>query len=330
MELKGKYSVVSVGEALCQLIKKADLTLSSGSIKFNLSKLICLNKRRTLANTLLRIIYIYNSANNLFSNDLSIETFTDDLLNECFAMEIPAKNFLVGNKIFSMDKAIVLKLISKKINTFETIKTYNDKFDRSNLLPRDLNQLMILNSSPLEIKLVDDDSIATYISEDEVERLIKENRLIHQIFVVLRSTSTLRKRLENCKKLSIGLPATKIDQNKKVSLVEFIQVAIEINNNLIINELCKDENVNLLYAIIKSDFDLVSNCLKIVDPRFNNNEYYLVALQIGNEKIINYLRDTILINTWLEKQVLINGFELIETSNSYLDITLHMKNTIYA
>lgn len=35
MNLRGKYSVVSVGKALSQFIKKADLTLCSGSIKFN-------------------------------------------------------------------------------------------------------------------------------------------------------------------------------------------------------------------------------------------------------------------------------------------------------
>lgn len=330
MELQGKYAVAYVGQALYHLIKKENLTLCSGSIKFDFSKLICLNeKRHTLANTLLRIIYIYSMVNNLFSNDFSIETFTDDLLSGCFAMEIPASNFSIEDKIISMNKAIKLKLIRKKINTFETIKKHNDKFDHANLLPKDLNRLMTFNSIPLKTKRINDDSIGVYISKEEVDQLVLQNILVHQIFIVLRKTQTMRKRLENFERLRMGLSVTKIDQTQKVNLIEFIKIAIVIVNIMILDELRKDENINLLYAIIISDFELVTECLKMVNPRCNNNEYYLVAVQIGNGKIINLIRDTIIMNIWLEKHIFINGFKLLEQSNSYLDITLHMKNTIY-
>lgn len=332
MELKGKYAVVSVGKALSHFIKKADLTLFSGSIKFNFAKFICLNKRKhILANTLLRIIYVYVSINDLYSSDFSIETFSDDLFKECFAMKIPAKNYYRDNtRIITMDQAVNLELIPKEINTFEAIKIHNENFDHSNLLPKNLNALMNLNSCPLKIKFINDDSIATYISEDEVNQLTNQNYLIYEIFMVLRNIPTFIKRLVNFERLRNGLSIIKIDNVEKVNLVEFIETAILLDKNLVINELCKTENINLLYAIIKSDFELVSDCLKIIDPRYNNNEYYFVALQMGNEKIINLIRDTILINTWLENQVFINGFEsLIGITNSYLDITLYMKNTLY-
>lgn len=332
MELIKKYSVVSVGKALSYFIKKADLTLCSGSIELNFSKFICLNKRNhILAHTLLRIIYVYVYINDLYSSDFSIETFADDLFKKCFAMNISAENYYRDNtRIITMNQAVNLELILKEINTFETIKTHNVNFDSSNLLPKNLNALMNLNSLPLKVKFDNDDSKATYISKDEVDQLINQDFLIQEIFRVLRNTSTFMKRLVNFERLRNGLPIIKIDEIKKVNLVEFIKIAIELNKNLIINELRKNENINLLYLIIKSDFELVSDCLKIIDPRCNNNEYYLVALQIGNEKIINLIRDTILINTWLENQVFINGFEsLIGISNSYLDITLYMKNTLY-
>jgi len=234
MELKGKYSVVSVGKALSQLIKKADLTLCCGSIKFNFSKFICLDRRKhILANTLLRINYLYVHINNLFSNNFSIETFMDDLLNECFAMEIPALNFPSDNiNMISMNEAVNLKLIPKKINTFEAIKIYNKNFDHSNLLPKNLNDLMKLNRVLLKIKFINDDSTATYISEDEVEQLTNQNYLIKEIFIVLRNTATFMKRIDNFGRLRVGLPAIKIDDIQKVNLVEFIKIAIKLDKNL--------------------------------------------------------------------------------------------------
>jgi hypothetical protein len=331
MELKGKYAVVSVGEALAHFIKKADLTLYSGSIKFNFAKFICLNKRNhILENTLLGIICIYIYINDLYNNNFSIEILVDDLFNECFAMEIPAQNYYRNNiKVIMMDQAVNLQLISKKLNTFETIKIHNEKFDYSNSLHENFNDLINLNSYPLKIKFDNDDSEAIYIPKDEKNSLIYQNVLINEIFIVLRNTSTFIKRLDNFKRLSVGSSAIKIDELNKVNLVEFIKIAIKLDKNLLIKEL-KDEKVNLLYAIIKSDFELVSDCLKIINPRCNNNEYYYVAIQIGNDKITNLIRDTILINTWLERQVFINGFiSLIGTTNSYLDITSYMKNTLY-
>ena len=332
MELIGKYSVVTVGKALSHFIKKADLTLYSGSIKFNFAKFICLNKRKhILANSLLRIIYVYVHINNLFSNDLSIETLVDDLSNECFNAKISVKNYYRDNmRVITMDQAVNLGLITKKINTFEAIKLHNENFDPTNLLPKNLNALFNLNSYPLKIKFDNDNSKDTYISKDEVEQLTNQNYLIKEIFFVLRNTQTFIKRLDNFERLRNGLSMIKIDEIKKVNLVEFIETAIILDKNLIINELRKDESINLLYAIIKSDFELVFDCLKKIDPRCNNNEYYFVAIQIGNDKIINLIRDTIILNTWLEKQVFNSVFEsLIGITDSYLDIILYMRNTLY-
>jgi len=332
MDLKGKYAVVSVSEALSKFLNKADLTLSSGSIKFNFARFTNLNERgHILANTLLRAIYLYVHINNLFSNDFSIEIFTDDLLNECFNGNVPAKNYYNNNKkIINMDQAVNLQLIPKKINTFEVIKIHNEYFDPSNLVPKNLNCLITLNSIPLKIKFVDDDTIATYIPEDEVKQLIIQNYLVHEIFLTLRNTPTFFKRIDNFNRLRTGLPILKIEEVQGVNLIEFIKIAIGLDKRPVIDELRKDDNINLLYAIIKSDYDLVCNCLKVIDPRWYNNEYYFVALQMNNEKIIDLIRNTIIINTWLENQVFINGFEqLIGITSSYLDITKYMKNNIY-
>ena len=273
MELTGKYSVVYVGKALSQFIQKADLTLCSGSIKFNISKFICLNKRKhILANTLLRIMYIYVHINNLYSNDLSIEMFSDNLFIKCFNGEISSINYSSDNTtMINMNKAVNLKFISKKINTFEAIKIYNKNFNHLNFLPKNLNELMKLNRKFLVVKFTDDDSMATYIPKEEVDELINQNHLIKEIFSVLRNTSMLIKRLDDFGRLRAGLPAIKIDDIKRVNLVEFIKIAIELDKNLLINELRKDENINFLYTIIKSDFELVSDCLKLINPRCNNS-----------------------------------------------------------
>ena len=332
MELKGKYAVVSISEALSKFLNKADLTLRCGSIKFNFDRFVNLNERdHILANTLLRIIYLYVHINDLFSNDFSIEMFTDDLLNECFNGKIPAKNYYRDNmRVIIMDQAVNLKLIPKEINTFETIKIHNENFDQSNLLPKNLNALFNLNSYPLKIKLEDDNTMATYIPKDEVKQLIIQNYLVHEIFLTLRNTPTFLKRLDNFNRLRARLPIVKIEEVQSVNLIEFIKIAIELDKGPVIDELQKDDNINLLYAIIKSDYDLVYDCLKITDPRWHNNEYYFVALQINNEKIINLIKNTTIINTWLENQVFINGFEqLIGITSSYLDITKYMKNTLY-
>lgn len=80
MELKRKYAVVSVGKALSHFIKKAELNLYSGSIKYNLNKFICLNKRKhILEHTLLGIICIYIYTNDLYNNNFSIEILVDNL-----------------------------------------------------------------------------------------------------------------------------------------------------------------------------------------------------------------------------------------------------------
>jgi len=328
MELDGKYAVVTVSEALLKFLNKADLTLSCGSIKFNFVRFVNLNERgHILANTLLRTIYLYVHINNLFSNDFSIEMFTDGLLDECFNGKIPAKNYYNNNiNIISMDQAVNLQLIPKKINTFEVIKIHNEYFDPSNLLPKNLNHLILLNSNLVKIKFIDDNTMATYIPEDEVNRLIIQNYLVHEIFLTLRNTPTFLKRLDNFRRL----PILKIEEIQGVNLIEFIKIAIELDKISVVDELRKNEDINLLYAIIKSDFDLVRDCLKITDPRWHNNEYYFVALQINNDKIVNLIRNTIIINTWLENQVFIKGFEqLIGTTSSYLDITQYMRNNLY-
>jgi hypothetical protein len=332
MELKGKYAVISVNEALSKFLNEANLTLYSGSIKLNFDRFVNLNERgHILANTLLRIIYLYVHINNLFSNDFSIEMFTDDLLNECFNGKISAKNYYRDNmRVITMDQAVNLKLIPKEINTFETIKIHNENFDQSNLLPKNLNTLFNLNSYPLKIKLEDDNTMATYIPKDEVKQLIIQKYLVHEIFLTLRNTPTFRKRLENFNRLRAGLPILKIDEIQSVNLIEFIKISIELDTISVIHELRKDESINLLYAIIKSDYDLVCDCLKVIDPRWYNNEYYFVALQMKNEKIIDLIRNTIIINTWLGKQVFMIGFEdLLGTTSSYLDITKYMKNNLY-
>lgn len=332
MELKGKYAVVYVGKALCNFIEKADLTLCSGSINFNFSKFISLNeKNHILANTLLRIIYVYVNVNNLFSDDFSIKTFSDNLFNECFNEQISAHIYYIKERhVIMMDQAVNLKLIPKEMNTFQVIKVHNEQFDSSNLLPKNLNNLFNSNSYPLRIKFIDNDDEGVYISPDEISQLTNQNYLIHDIFITLRNTLSCSIRLKNCDRLRLGLPTIKIDNIEKVNLVEFIQTAIKLEKDLIIKELRKDENINLLYAIIKSDVDLMFDCLKIINPRCHNNEYYFVALKIGNEEITKIIRDIIIMNIWLEKQLFITKFEsLIGTTNSYLDITQHMQNNLY-
>lgn len=336
MELTGQFAVMSTGKALSQFIKKADLTLCTGSIKFNLSKLICLNKRsHILHDTLVKIVFcIYCKINDL-SDEFGKIFIPDNLFNECFNGDIPSRWYIVNDrKLIGLGKARKLELITENLNTFDIIKIYDKSFDPKKITSNNLGQFISLNVNRLITKFENDDSMATYISPDEVNRLINQNFLVNEIRAILYNIpiNMIRKNqiMINARRLRSNLPALKIDKFEKVNLVEFIKIAIELDKNLLLGELRKDDKINLLYAIIKSDVVMLSNCLKITDPRYNNNEYYFVALQIGNDEIINIIKETIILNTWLEKQVFINGFEqLIGVSELPFNITSHMKNTLY-
>ena len=60
-----------------------------------------------------------------------------------------------------------------------------------------------------------------------------------------------------------------------------------------------------------------------MDPRINNNEAYRLAVEVGNEEIINIISELIIRKTWHEKQALIQECESL-IGPSILPDTIHL------
>ena len=103
-----------------------------------------------------------------------------------------------------------------------------------------------------------------------------------------------------------------------INLHTFLLHKINVVEQLIINKWIK-----LLYAIIIQDLQLTILGLNEVDPRINNNEAYRLAVEVGNEEIINIISELIIRKTWHEKQALIQECESL-IGPSILPDTIHL------
>jgi len=83
-----------------------------------------------------------------------------------------------------------------------------------------------------------------------------------------------------------------------------------------------------LYASIMYKYEwVVEELLNDIDPRDYNNEAYHLAVRIGNNEIINTIKNKIVELNWLDKEVLIKEFEKYDFLSA--DIIKHYQSMKY-
>ena len=98
-----------------------------------------------------------------------------------------------------------------------------------------------------------------------------------------------------------------IDGNFKLeSVISYFDIDYNNNNNWI--DILLKTNLKLYVAIFMNLIYFVEDFLNEIDPRNNNNEAYHLAVKIGDNKIIDLVKNKIIELNWLDKQVLIKEF----------------------
>lgn len=72
---------------------------------------------------------------------------------------------------------------------------------------------------------------------------------------------------------------------------------------------------------------VVEELLNDIDPRDYNNEAYHLAVRIGNNEIINLIKNRIIKLNWLDKEVLIKEFKKYDFLSA--DIIKHYQSMKY-
>src|SRR5205085_12700064 len=208
-------------------------------------------------------------ANFLIPDELFIKSFNNDIAAEFFC----DKDY---HRI-TMQEAFDQKLIVNHMNTFQVVKRVRRIFDPEKFSLCFLQTICSVNMK-CELNLQNVELYDQMANEYELVRKINEiAKDIH--------TPIMKARRQGIEKVS---PC--------INLHTFLLHKINVVEQLIINKWIK-----LLYAIIIQDLQLTILGLNEVDPRINNNEAYRLAVEVGNEEIINIISELIIRKTWHEK-----------------------------
>jgi len=97
-----------------------------------------------------------------------------------------------------------------------------------------------------------------------------------------------------------------VDENGNIKLESFSSSHFESKNEWI--DLLMLSKLGLYLSIMLKYEWVVEELLDQIDPRNYNNEAYHLAVRIGNNKIINMIKNKIIELNWLDKEVLIKEF----------------------
>lgn len=71
--------------------------------------------------------------------------------------------------------------------------------------------------------------------------------------------------------------------------------------------LSNDDRIKLYIAIIEKNLHKVKSFLLTIDPRIDDNQAYVLAVEIGDQEIIKAIKDQIIKDNWYEKQVYLSN-----------------------
>ena len=291
--------IIYLGEALQYFVNNAEIYIYQNNIKIiNLMNYFPIVKRGfTTRRTIYNLLYIYEIYHFDQTSGIIIP---DNLFMKAFGINIPAifyrltwkddpmTGVVIDEEIF-MQQALESRLISQPLNTFQVIELNDRLFNPTKIESYFLFDIADYNSYTLN-----------YINE--AEEILGNNELMNHIIIE--------------KQLSDELSIIYGDNLEKLNFHDFITSAMDNNIINIINHIVADPWIHLLIVIITEDIDAINNLLTYVDPRKNHNIAYKLSLTVGNQDIINLLKNNIIQQTFYERQVLTEGFEpLIGPSN---------------
>lgn len=180
-----------------------------------------------------------------------------------------------------IQEAVDRKLVLHQINTYEYIKMNAPHFDPENY----------------GVDMLEDLIFDNYYNKYQMPVLI----VYHQ-----NKKSKYQFALE-CE-LALEISSILYTMREPIDLVTLVNFITDNNGyDQLNNKLSTDDRIKLYYEIIKKDSVMVEKYLLEIDPRYNNNASYHLALEIGDKVIINMIKDNIIKRNWLDKQVFITN-----------------------
>lgn len=173
----------------------------------------------------------------------------------------------------------------------------------------------VIKRSPADMILNEDEISLDILIQDHI-RYFSPNELLYcdDILDNMRTETHLMSIIKIVK----DLPSPTLK-----CLIEILNILIKSNTivqwvhkgvRLFLDALITETWIQLLYAIIINDRDLVEECLS--KASVNNYEAYRLALEVGNLDIIDIIETRIVRQYWINQQVLNKLFtELIGVSN---------------
>ena len=265
---------VQLGPALLLFLQHAQLNLYSGQLVINLMDLFPMAKQGYATRNLITVLFfMYARFNSLLIGD----TYKPDrLIMECFGGNIPALFFVYKEqgklKKVLMDEAINTGLINGPMNTFEVLELTYPDFDRSQFVGHFVQNIGMCNY----ISLREIPGSEAFSNDPQFIETLNEE---HYIMKNIRDILTDARR----------------NAHTSLDVYDFIKLAIKYNNLRVAEFLMKHEGVNKLYAsIILGNMDSIRYYLPKIDPRANNHKAYFLAVENGDDNIINLVKESII------------------------------------
>lgn len=263
--------LVHLGESLRYLINNIHIDVYQGTTVINLIDYL----------PLLKLGYTtYNELDNIMhiAEQLDPDEY-DRIWKEAFAGNIPAEFYKKepGN-VITMKEAVRKGLLKKPLNSYKLLGEDGDYIKH--------NSDNIHGDKELEKLSIDDEFI---------DRISKEVDIIQIISVTLGYEDIE----DNLIKEGVELKL----------FYDLMKKSGEGDNNDVVNILSTNDHFRLYIAIIAGNFTRVKNLLLTVDPRFDDNQAYVLAVEIGTKGIINLIKDQIIKDNWYEKQVYLANME---------------------
>lgn len=294
-----------LGESLQYFFERAKINIYQGNTAINLLDYFHLLRYRISIGPIINIaLLLYMDVNNLLDPNDNRFVIPDDLMTKSFNDDIPASfysNVTFLDRSMLMTQAVNSGIISRPLNIFEMISKNNKTFNPLNFDKSIRSNIGFLGTYP-EFYI---ENYENYLNDENIKTsLCNEETLIFQIQRVL---SELKVKYLNESNYNLS----------NITLYDFLSIAIEIRANVLIDYLINFDGrvpqqsiwISLLYAIITNDIDLVSELVKNIDPRINNNEAYKLALKIGNQTIIKLINDVIIERNFIVKEALTTMIE---------------------
>lgn len=312
----GLNTPVYIEDALDYFVKNAIIEVYDGNIVINLVDYFPLLKQRyTLRGTLTSFFHLYSTINNLNNLD-NLSITPDGLMKEAFDGTIPAYYSLYRDdmgrpKRILMQEAVDLGLIQNYLSTFQVLEKMYSLENQGGFTSDNFNSYFLQNLISLNIIRCSDIKECAAILEDPtlLEELLNESDLMSQLNKIISTfkfSSTSFSERRKLRRDARNQGSVLQGESPKLGPVKVIDIFKIANDdiskyNLVVETLANDERLNQLnISILLQDIPRIIEYLPLYDPRDNKHESYFLAVETGNQEIIDLIKDTIIQRNLLE------------------------------